>query len=339
MDIDININLKDHVNINKIKKIIFLNYLIYYFLMFIFLILAILVIKSNLFISIIFFILAFISLILALRLLFFKNKEKVIQSKLVKEYIRKNKLTKEEIIKIKFKYDPIYHDKVINKNKIEKDRQYYLKVSNATNKYNRLVAIKKELILNIKKNRWTDVVENKFSYNLLEGKIKINNEEFKFNQIKKCKIDSDFSKDYITTKNHSSSAGLYYFNDNKKDDFSRTFLYGKANENVSITTEEIEYCQYLVICVLLDDVEREIVLINKRIDKNTKEYMELVKLAKMILKDLRKFARIKQERKYLEVEQEFVVLKYDKLIETAKKELELAILDRPKYEIDKIYLL
>ena len=138
-----------------------------------------------------------------------EKREKYLTSKLVSQAIKEEKkngnaLSKEEIDKIKFEYDPIFHDKVVEQVHKTQDSEYSNNVKKAENKVSDLQNARQEEIKRLYNQRWNSVAGGNLQYNLIEGKININNTEHLFSSIKGAEVNKNESYRVVTTNTGKS---------------------------------------------------------------------------------------------------------------------------------------
>ena len=102
-----------------------------------------------------------------------EKRENALVSKLVSMEIKRRKkngenASAEEIDKIKFAYDPIFKQKVIDKVHFEADKEYNSRVENAKNKLRGLENSRSREIKRIEESRWETIVSKKIRFNITE---------------------------------------------------------------------------------------------------------------------------------------------------------------------------
>ena len=134
-----------------------------------------------------------------------EKKERCLKSLLTKQELKisKGKLNKDEIEKFKFDNDPIYKDKIINNIHRNEDREYNNKIAQIENNISSATKQRENEITRIANSRWQSI-GNSFSYNMTEGKVKINNTINLFSSIKGAEINAENSYRVITTNTGKS---------------------------------------------------------------------------------------------------------------------------------------
>ena len=237
-----------------------------------------------------------------------------------------------------------YLEKVSNKVHKERDREYSNNVASAENRLKLLERAKQNEIDRLENSRWQNCGVNGFSYNLIEGKIKIGNSTYLFSEIKGAEIVKEDSFRMITTqtaksKKHMSlgkavvgGALLGPLGAVAGSTMGKTTTTGKAVSN-SIPT-----CNHIGVKVDINGFSSEIVVLSTTIDQSNALYNNSLNKAQTIVDKLRELASTPVPKSFKKVEEEDSVLSYDSQIEEAEKELEKAKNNKPNYDIPESYL-
>ena len=298
------------------------------------------------------FIIAAAADIYGLRNLFLKGekRKKLLTSKLVSREIKKNKkagnkLSKEKITKIKFKYDPLYHDKVVELIHKEDDEKYENKIRECNQKLNELFNARENEIKRLNSLRWQSIGTENFKYNMVEGKVSINQNIFNFSSIKGAEIYRDEANRTVTyesgySKKRGSLGGAIVGGVllGPIGALAGGTMSGKTRNSGSSISNTIPICSYLSVRVNIDGFINEIILLNSTVDQNTPIYQEAQKNAMDIVAKLQYLSTQPVPDSYVEVEKMPTVLDLDKEIENARLEVSKAKKNIPKYEVPEKYL-
>lgn len=278
-----------------------------------------------------------------------EKKEKYLTSKLVSKEIKDerkkgNKLSKEDIDRIKFEYDPIFHDKVIEQVHKKQDNDYSERVKNAENKISDLQKAREKEIERIYSERWNSIANGKFQYNLVEGKICINQTEHLFSSIKGAEVNKNESYRVVTTNTGKSkkhvSLGKAVVGGALLGPIGAVAggAMGKTTTKGNSKSDSIPTCNHIGVIVDLDGFKNEIVILNKTVDQSSSAYMNALQDAEEIVSQLSYLATQSVPKSYTKVEKEESVLEIEKEIANAQKNLEKVINDKPTYDIPERYL-
>lgn len=349
---DFDRNSAKNLNSKEANKILIMSGLAFYIISGLFLVIGIIsLIGGAEEPSIVLFISAFILAIIGIKNLFLskEKKEKFLTSKLVSSAIKEEKkkgqsFTKEEIDKIKFEYDPIFHDKIVAQVHKEQDTEYATNVQNAENKVKDLQKQRTNEINRIEEERWQSVGDNNLKYNLTEGKICINETEHLFTSIKGAEVNKEESYRIVTTEVGRSKKHVSL----GKAVVGGVLLgplgaiaggtMGKTTSNGRSISNSIPTCNHIGVIVDIDGFKSEIILLDNTIDQSTNEYKQCLQNAEEIVSKLHYLATQPVPEAFTKVEEEQSVLDIDKQIVMANKELDIAKNNKPTYEIPKRYL-
>ena len=294
---------------------------------------------------------AIILFILGIKNLFLKGekREKYLTSKLVKEAIKnENKngkaLTKDEIEKIKFEYDPLFHDKVVLQVHKDQDNEYANNVKNAENNVKSLQTARVNEINRINNERWQSVGNGNLMYNLVEGKININQTIHLFSSIKGAEVNKEESYRVVTTESGRSKKHVSL----GKAVVGGALLgpvgaiaggaMGKTTTRGNSVSNSIPTCNHIGVIVDIDGFKSEVILLNNTVDQSSTTYKNALQNAEEIVSKLHYLATQPVPKTFVKVEEEQSVLDIEKSIAQAQEELERVKVNKPTYEIPDRYL-
>ncbi|MBQ6893553.1 MAG: hypothetical protein IJN48_05040 [Clostridia bacterium] len=279
-----------------------------------------------------------------------EKKERYLTSKLVAEAIKKEKengnaLTGKEIIKIKFEYDPIFHDKVVAKVHKKADNEYDRKIKACENKIKKLQSDRADEIKKLAEARWENVVKDKLSYNSTEGKVLINQNVYWFSSIKGAELYKEDSYRVETTENSKSkknaSLGGAVVGGVVAGPIGAIVggsTLGKTTTTGASSSVSIPTCNHVGVIVDLDGFKNEIVLLDHTVDQSSDKYKTAIKNSEIIISKLHYLSTVPVPETFLKVEEEQSVVAYDEQILDAHRELDAAKADVPTYAIPEKYL-
>ena len=302
--------------------------------------------------SLVIFIPAVILFVLGIKNLFLKGekRENYLTSKLVATAIKEEKkkgivLSKEEIEKIKFEYDPIFHDKVVSQVHKDQDNEYANNVKNAENNVKNLENERLNEINRINNERWLSVGNGNLKYNLVEGKIEINQTIHLFSSIKGAEVNKEDSYRVVTTetgksKKHGSlggavAGGLLL---GPVGAVVGGSALGKTTSKGNSISNSIPTCNHIGVIVDIDGFKSEVILLNNTVDQSSSVYKRALQNAEEMVSKLHFLATQPVPKTFVKVEEEQSVLDIGKSIAEAQKELERVKADKPTYEIPERYL-
>lgn len=301
--------------------------------------------------SLVIFIPALVLFIFGIKNLFLKGekKQKYLTSKLVSEAIKEEKkngksLSKEKIEKIKFEYDPIFHDKVVSQVHKDQDNEYSNNVRNAENNVKNLQNARTNEINRINNERWQSVGNGNLMYNLTEGKISINQTIHLFSSIKGAEVNKEESYRVITTESGRSKKHVSL----GKAVVGGVLLgpvgaftggaMGKTTTRCNSVSNSIPICNHIGVIVDIDGFKSEVILLNNTVDQSSRTYKNALQNAEEIVSKLHYLASQPVPKTFIKVEEEESVLNIDESIVEAQQELERVKADKPTYEIPERYL-
>lgn len=244
-----------------------------------------------------------------------------------------------------------YIEKVRKKIHKDRDKEYNNNVKNAQNKLNKLEQARINEINRIKTNRWRSIV-NGFSYNMTEGKININGQNYIFSDIKGAEVTikegfrtvtNTTGTNNVKSKKHASLGGAVVGG----------LAFGalgavvggsalgkttsKGNTRQTTTSNDIPVCYHLGVLVNINGFNTEIVILSNTVDQNSPTYNNAVQKAQNIIDTLRNLSLTPVPESWLQPEEEQSVLDFNAQIENAKVELQSTIDNKPNYDIPRSY--
>ena len=258
-----------------------------------------------------------------------QTKNDIVSSKLIEnlleKHIQSGEILREEANLIRVRYDMCFRKNAVN--------IYQNRISSLKN-----ARIKE--INRIENARWTNVVKNKFRYNVTEGKAFINNVECLFSDINGATLVKTESHRVETTEKSVSK---------KKGSLGGAVAGGlvmgeagalvggvglaKTNTTTFGSSNVIPTCVHLGVAVSINNFQHEIILSNEAMDQTSKKYLSLLEKAEEVLTHIQKISAMPVPNSYLLPEQEGSVLAIDAKIVTAEQELA-----NIKTELNSIYI-
>ena len=279
-----------------------------------------------------------------------EKREAMLTSKLVEQAIKEKakageKLSKEEIEKIKFARDPVFKQKVIEKVHSDCDKEYNQNIKNCENAITSLEKAKTNEIKRIEESRWTGVAGNLLRYNLTEGKVLINNSPCLFSSIKGAGANIHESYRVVTEESGQSRrrasvggavvGGLMF---GAVGAMVGGTALGKTKHQTTTNVNQIPTASHVGVVVNVDGFQNEILLLNKTVDQDSREFTDALKKAQELISVLQYLSTLPVPRSYLLPEQEQSVINLQQRIYGAIHELNAARANVPKYEIPPKYL-
>lgn len=149
-----------------------------------------------------------------------------------------------------------------------------------------LHAAREQKIKKLEKKRWQEEGSN-LSYNLLEGKVRINGKTYLFSDIKGGYISRQESSEVVSQKYKYS-----------------TFLGGPLLGQQELITETRQVCTHLGVVANVNGFQVEIILISRPTDITSATYQGAEKTAKRMLEKLQELSRFSVPEKPTPVELE-----------------------------------
>lgn len=279
-----------------------------------------------------------------------EKRESYLASKIVdytiKEYKKAGKeLTKDQIDKIKFAYDPVFKQNIIDKVHKDADREYTERINRCEADLNSLQNAREKEIKRIADSRWQRCEIKEFKYNITEGKALINSATVLFSDIKGAEIKVNES--YRTETEHKGKA-------KKHGSLGGAIVggalgggigaaiggatLGKTKYKGKTETEVIPTASYVGVVIDINGFKSEFAIMTKTVDQDSHHYKKSMETAQAIVAKLQQLAQTPVPEAYLLPEEEQSVLNLDNDICFAMQRLEQAKANTPKYEIPERYL-
>lgn len=334
------------------RKILLKGGILYYSLSGLLLVLGILsIVNGDGFSSLTLFIPSIFLAILGIKKLFIKGEERkrYLVSKLLSQSLKKAKrngknFSVEEIEKIRFKYDPIFHDKVVQEAKELSEEEYNSKLKECENHLKQLYNEREEHINRIYEERWQKVSDGELYYNLVEGKIRFNENEYYFSSIKGAEISKNETYRIYTTETGKSRktgsvigavAGAAVLGPIGAV-VGGASLGGTNNSGQSVSNS-VPVCHHLGVLVDIDGFKDEIFILNKTVDQTSKTYEKALQSANNIVNKLHYLSSQPVPGNPLKIEDEKIIKEIDQKIEKAKLELNSIKSNQFEYSIPQKY--
>ena len=245
----------------------------------------------------------------------------------------------------KFVNDPEYRVRVIEKAHQKADKQYERRIKSLRNEKDDLISDRKRTISKIEKQRWESFADGKLLINTTEYKVKINGGEFRFSDILGAEPLLQGTYRVVTesdgkAKKHASLGGALggaILTGNAFGALVGGVSLGKTTMSGTSVQDSIPVYSRIGVRVNINGIISEITLLSKQVEQSSKECQEALRDSQTILTKLAEISSIPVSDTYLKVEEEPIVLGYDKLIVDKEKEIEAAIMDTPVYEIPAMY--
>ena len=278
-----------------------------------------------------------------------EKRQEALTSKLVaraiKEKKAKGEVTRDEIDKIKFAYDPVFRQKVIDKVPRACDKQYAQAIKKCENNIRALETAKSNEIARIEESRWANIVDRGLRYNLTEGKLIINGTAILFSSIKGAEANISESYRVITqesgkSKKHASVGGAVVggLMFGAAGAIVGGTVLGKTTHSGTTNTTNIPTVNHLGVIVDIDGFKSEIVLLNQTVDKSSPVFKDALQKAQTIISKLQYLSTYPVPTSFLKPEEEASVLELNGKIIAAHNELEVAKANVPTYAIPEKFL-
>lgn len=279
-----------------------------------------------------------------------EKRQAVLTSKLVAKAIKDWKktgesLSDEDIDKIKFQYDPIFKQKVIDKVHRDCDREYERAVEKCESNIKSLEKARTNEIKRIEDSRWANIVNKDLRYNMTEGKVDMNNTQFLFSSIKGAAVNISESYRVETVEKGNSRrhgslggavvGGLMF---GAVGAVVGGSALGKTTHSGTTNSNNIPTSNHVGVIVDVDGFKSEIVLLSQTVDQDSNEFRDAIDKAQKIITKLQYLSTVPVPATFLKVEEEQSVVALQNQIVNAHEELEIAKANTPKYEIPARYL-
>lgn len=253
-------------------------------------------------------------------------------------------MTKEEKALYRFVNEPAYREKVIASVHKEQDSQYEKRIKLLRSEKDKLISKRKKEIERIAKARWESVAGDKLLVNVTEGKVKINQGEFTFSDIKGAEPNVQFVNRVVTeekgkSKKHASVGGgvVGGLIGGVPGAIIGGVGLGKTNTNGTSTQTEIPICTHIGVLVNVNGFVLEIVVLSKQVEQSSSDFIKAQNETQNIISKLIEISKISMPIEWLKVEDEPSVKEFDGKIIDKEKEIQVAIDDKPTYKIPDTY--
>lgn len=279
-----------------------------------------------------------------------EQRERVLVSKLVDLEIKRRKesgetITPEEIDKIKFAYDPVFKQKVIDKVHADCDKKYRESVNNAEKNVKELEHSRVKEITRIENARWENIVIKNLRFNTTEGVLLINNSRVPFSSIKGAAVNISESyrietKETGKSKKHASvggalAGGLFF---GPVGAIVGGTALGKTTHKGQTNTNSIPTATHIGVIIDVNGFNNEVSLLDRTVDQDSMTFVATIQKAQQIISKLQYISTLAVPETFLKAEEEDSVLAIDQAIVSAKNELEQVKANVPTYDIPSKYL-
>lgn len=278
-----------------------------------------------------------------------EKREELLTSKLVAKAIKEKKsngeVTKKDIDKIKFAYDPIFRQKVIDQVHRDCDREYENRIKNCEKTISSLEKARVKEIKRIEDSRWQNIIDNSIRYNMTEGKLLLNGTIIPFSSIKGAEVNVHESyrvevREQGESKKHASVGGAVVggLMFGAVGAVVGGTALGKKTHKGSTDTNNIPTANHLGVIVDIDGFKSEIILLHETVDQGSEELKKAYEKAQVIITKLQFLSKTPVPESYLKPEEEATVVEFDNKIIDAHRALEEAKMNVPTYDIPEKYL-
>lgn len=279
-----------------------------------------------------------------------KKREDFSTSRLVSLTIKKYKksgvdIPKEDLKKVKFAYDPIYKQRVIDRVHKECDKKYQKNIQMCEKNIRSIENARDCEIKRIEASRWKSIANGILKYNYVEGVALINNNKVPFSSIKGAYLNtaSSFRVETIghgKSKKHASIGGAVVggIAFGAVGALVGGATLGKTTHKMRSNSNSIPTSNHVGVIVDIDGFETEILLLNNLVDQNSVKYKTAIAHAEIVISKLRELSSIPVPESFFKADEEQSVLEFDKQLEEANDILLKARADIPTYEIPAQYI-
>lgn len=240
--------------------------------------------------------------------------------------------------------NPKFREKTIERLHKDKDHAYESRIKDLEKEKRDLEREREDEVQRLVNERWQEIVEDKVYVNPTEGKVSINGKTIFFSNIKGAQLnlkasyrtETDGSMTTRRSPNHMAELGGGMFYGKEGALASRVGL-AKSKTSVDYDTEQIAQSHHLGVNVNIDGFVSEVVLLNKQVDQDSRKFNKAYEQAQNLIAELGKLSHTPVPASYPLIENQPSVVNYTKRIEEKTHEIEMAINDKPKYEIPEEY--
>ena len=248
----------------------------------------------------------------------------------------------------KFVNDPKYRSKVIAKIHKNSDNAYNKRIKKIEHESDALSKKRTREITRIATDRWESLAGGSIGVNQTEGKIQINNTTVLFSSIRGAEMNMMTGCRVVTressktkSKKQASLGGAV----------AGGMLFGTLGAAVgavglgemdgkttgTTVSDQIPTCTHLGIMVNIDGFMSEVVLLSNQVDQTSAAFINARNEAQSIIAQLGKLAKMPVPSHFLQPEEEQSVKEIEAQIAAKQSELQIAINDRPTYDIPAMY--
>lgn len=248
----------------------------------------------------------------------------------------------------KFVNDPKYRSKVIAKIHKNSDNAYNKRIKKIEHERDALSKKRTREIMRIANDRWESLAGGSIGVNQTEGKIQINNTTVLFSSIRGAEMNMMTGCRVVTressktkSKKHASLGGAV----------AGGMLFGTLGAAVgavglgemegkttgTTVSDQIPTCTHLGVMVNIDGFMSEVVLLSNQVDQTSAAFINARNEAQSIIAQLGKLAKMPVPSHFLQPEEEQSVKEIEAQIAAKQSELQIAINDRPTYDIPAMY--
>lgn len=248
----------------------------------------------------------------------------------------------------KFVNDPKYRSKVIAKIHKNSDNAYNKRIKKIEHERDALSKKRTRKITRIANDRWESLAGGSIGVNQTEGKIQINNTTVLFSSIRGAEMNMMTGCRVVTressktkSKKQASLGGAV----------AGGMLFGTLGAAVgavglgemdgkttgTTVSDQIPTCTHLGIMVNIDGFMSEVVLLSNQVDQTSAAFINARNEAQSIIAQLGKLAKMPVPSHFLQPEEEQSVKEIEAQIAAKQSELQIAINDRPTYDIPAMY--
>ena len=248
----------------------------------------------------------------------------------------------------KFVNNPKYRSKVIAKIHKNSDNAYNKRIKKIEHERDALSKKRTCEITRIANDRWESLAGGSIGVNRTEGKIQINNTTVLFSSIRGAEMNMMTGCRVVTressktkSKKHASLGGAVAVG----------MLFGPLGAAVgavglgemdgkttgTTVSDQIPTCTHLGVMVNIDGFMSEVVLLSNQVDQTSAAFINARNEAQSIIAQLGKLAKMPVPSHFLQPEEEQSVKEIEAQIAAKQSELQIAINDRPTYDIPAMY--
>lgn len=253
-------------------------------------------------------------------------------------------MANEEKELFKFINDPKYREKVIQRVHKEQDALYNKRIKNLRSEKDSLISSRTKEISRISNARWESVADGKLLVNRTEGKVKINQSDVFFSDIQGAELNVQtgcriITQENVKSKKHASLGGAVVGGliAGPLGAVTGGSVLGKTKSKGTSTANQIPTYNHIGVLVNIKGFVSEIVVLSHQVDQSSSACTKAQNDAQNIISKLRAVSQLPVPKTFLRVEDEQSVKNYDAQILNKEKEIQVAVDDRPTYDIPLTY--